>query len=349
MKNIIVILLLLSSTLLIGQTKKVLFEEFTGNTCGQCPKGNHITDSLLNTYPDVIGVSLHTYHYSDSMFFPEIDTIDQAFANGAPTATTDRVIGPSIWTTWPSDMQTRLLEIPKVSISLNATWNSTSRLISTNINCNILQNLPAGDYRFNLYVVEDSVIGFGAGYDQSNIENTFPGSLFFGLGDPIVGYVHRHVARALLPHAWGEGGIITTSPTVGQSFNTSLNYNLAPSYDENKIKLVAFVTKYTSNHLGDEVLNAEEVDLNLTTSSEDNVLKGITTISPNPTSGNLSISLEEVFTGSYILRNSLGQIVLSDSFEASKELDISLDGPPGIYFLLIEIDGQVITKKVVKK
>jgi hypothetical protein len=70
---------------------------------------------------------------------------------------------------------------------------------------------------------------------------------------------------------------------------------------------------------------------------------------PNPTSGQLTISLEEAKTGVLRVLNSLGQVVLEDTFEATKELDISLDGPSGLYFLQLEVDGQMITKKVVKK
>lgn len=72
-------------------------------------------------------------------------------------------------------------------------------------------------------------------------------------------------------------------------------------------------------------------------------------IHPNPTTGQITISLEEVNTGSFKVLNSLGQVVLEDTFEAITKLDISLDEPSGIYFLQLEIDGQVVTKKVLKE
>ena len=125
-----------------------------------------------------------------------------------------------------SDIQDRLDEAPKVSVSLDVSWNSSTREISTNITCNILQNLPMGDYRFNLYVVEDSVTGAGSGYDQVSYYDDDPSSPFYGLGNPIVGYVHRHVARAILPNSWGQGGIISPSPLTGESFSTTINYTL---------------------------------------------------------------------------------------------------------------------------
>lgn len=70
---------------------------------------------------------------------------------------------------------------------------------------------------------------------------------------------------------------------------------------------------------------------------------------PNPTSGQLTISLEEASTGVLSIRNYLGQLVMKEEFNNTQELDVSLDGSPGIYFLQVESDGKIITKKVVKE
>ena len=72
-------------------------------------------------------------------------------------------------------------------------------------------------------------------------------------------------------------------------------------------------------------------------------------IFPNPTSGQINISLEEAKTGVLSIRNYLGQLVMKQEFKNTQEFNISLDVPSGIYFLQLEIDGELITKKVVKK
>ena len=71
---------------------------------------------------------------------------------------------------------------------------------------------------------------------------------------------------------------------------------------------------------------------------------------PNPTTGQLSITLEEGNTTSVTIRNSLGQLLMSDKIKASNkvELDISTY-PTGIYFLQLEVDSEVIIKKIVKQ
>ncbi|PCI93228.1 MAG: hypothetical protein COB15_16780, partial [Flavobacteriales bacterium] len=70
---------------------------------------------------------------------------------------------------------------------------------------------------------------------------------------------------------------------------------------------------------------------------------------PNPTTGQLSITLNEVNSGSLKVFNSLGKVVLEDKFESVRELNISLDELSGLYFLQLEVDGEVITKKIIKE
>lgn len=350
MKKLLLYSILFASFNLSAQTKKVLFEEFTGTGCGNCPEGHYIMDGLLDTYPNVIGVGLHTYNASDAMSLPEIDTIGQAYAGGAPMAGTDRIFSGSsvaqIWTTWESDIQTRLAESPKLSVSLDVNWNDVTRLISTNITCDILENLPSGDYRFNLYVVEDSVTGVGAGYDQTSYYDSNPSSPFYGLGDPIVGYVHRHVARAILPHSWGQGSIISSSPLTGESFSTTINYTLPVSYNEDKIELVAFVSEYTSDHLGDEVFNAEKAPLldgpaGITSLSQETGFE----VYPNPSDG--IVSFEGTTSGKIRLYSATGQTILFfDLKKGANSIDLS-SLPRGIYYANLITESSSTTKKIV--
>ena len=350
MRTLLLLTLLLATFSLSAQTKNVLFEEFTGTACGNCPSGHYIMDDLLDTYSNLIGVGLHTYNSNDAMFFPEIDTIGQAYTPGAPMAATDRIFSGSSaaqpWTTWESDIQTRLAESPKLSVSLDVTWNSSSRLISTIITCDMLQNLPTGDYRFNLYVVEDSVTGTGSGYDQTSYYDSDPSLPFFGLGNPIVGYVHRHVARAILPNSWGQGGIISSSPLTGESFSTAINYTLPVSYDEQKIELVAFISKHTSNHQGDEVYNADKAPL-----IDGSV--GIATLSqetgfdvyPNPSDGTVYLNVKS--NGKIRLSNSTGKTVMTiDLKKGTNSIDLN-SLPKGIYYANMITKYSSTTRKIV--
>lgn len=338
-----------------AQTKKVLLEEFSGAHCGQCPMGAYTLDSLLDIYPNLIGVSLHSYIPADAMHFVQIDTIATPYAPGAPLGAIDRINFNDGWNyvaklyqNWDTHVQTRLAVAPQMSVSLNATWNSATRNISVLVTANILANLPTGDYRFNLYVVEDSVTGSGSGYDQSNIYNSVTGNPFYGLGDPITGYVHRHVVRAILPASWGQAGIIAPTPIAGQSFSTTFNYVLPASYNENRIKLVAFVSGYTLNHQGDEVMNAAEINLPLQTRINESILVKNVFVYPNPTSGLFQITSHELRITNIEIYNVLGEMVLDLPINQSTSQPINLSSQPsGIYFVQIKTEQGRVVKKLV--
>ncbi len=86
------------------------------------------------------------------------------------------------------------------------------------------------------------------------------------------------------------------------------------------------------------------------TATEPNNFKSNINIYPNPTSGLLSIALEEGSATSVTLRNSLGQLLLADKTLSTNQVALDLSSyPTGIYFLQLEVDGQVVTKKVVKE
>lgn len=347
----IIFVLLFVASILNAQTKKVLFEEFTGAHCGNCPMGSYAMDSLLGIYPNVIGVSLHTYGLVDAMFFQEIDTIGTVYAAGAPLGATDRIYQAS-WgyvaepsPNWGASIQNRLAVPAQLTVTVNATWNSATRNISTQISTNILANLPSGDYRFNLYVVEDSVTGSSSGYDQSSYYDAVVGNPFYGMGDPIVGYVHRHVVRAILPQAWGQAGIIPSSPTIGQNFNTTFNYTLPLGYNENNIKLVAFVSEFTSNHQGDEVLNVDETSLIISGLTENKNENYFLTY-PNPTTGCFTIG-SEINNTELVIYNMLGEIVYMERL-ADKTNVVDISGlENGVYFLALSNGENSSVRKIV--
>lgn len=89
--------------------------------------------------------------------------------------------------------------------------------------------------------------------------------------------------------------------------------------------------------------------VDITASLNDNNHLASLKIYPNPTSGKLSITLDKSTSGTIYIRNAVGQLVLQENLIDIKEHVIQLNAPAGIYFLQLESDGQVITKKIVKQ
>tara|TARA_B100000809_G_C15117168_1_gene522909 strand:- start:1297 stop:2550 length:1254 start_codon:yes stop_codon:yes gene_type:complete len=71
---------------------------------------------------------------------------------------------------------------------------------------------------------------------------------------------------------------------------------------------------------------------------------------PNPTTGSFTIDLGETKQDiKATLINGLGQVVYSKEIASTNSFTIELDSPKGFYFLRLETQGDVITKKIIKE
>ena len=72
---------------------------------------------------------------------------------------------------------------------------------------------------------------------------------------------------------------------------------------------------------------------------------------PNPSNGNITIDLGEIKQKTKItFTNSLGQVLLTENYASTNSINLNIDAPKGIYFLLIETDkGESRTFKVLKE
>ncbi|MCS7086502.1 MAG: Omp28-related outer membrane protein, partial [Bacteroidia bacterium] len=157
------------------------------------------------------------------------------------------------------------------------------------------------NFRFNVYLVENNVTGTGSGYDQRNFLDDEPGTPFFGQGDPIVGYNHKHVLRAMLGGAWGTAGSIPQSVVPDTFYQRTYNYTVPATWKVQDVKVVAMVKRFNSDPLKRPILNA--VDNPLT--------NNIT-----PTGGDITITTTTTGSGAYCP---------GESFN----LNIAIEGQPG--------------------
>jgi hypothetical protein len=357
-KLLILILLSYLTTSLHAQSKKVLLEEFTGTACGNCPMGVYYIDSMQAKYDGVIAVSLHAFPPFDAMHFSAIDSLFSFYAGGVPCGSIDRILWPGEKPvvarqlgSWDTIIRNRLLTDAQLTVSLTAAWNSLTRDVSVDVNINILSNMPSGDYRLNLYVLEDSITGSGSGYDQLNYYDKTAGNPFYGRGNPIIGYVHRHVARALLPSAWGLQGLIPASPLSGQYFKHTFNYTLPTKFQADRIRLIAYVYRFSSDHKTDEVLNAEEKKL-ISPPTEIAFHKSDQPsfkIYPNPTSGKIYFSVDQKISDYYIrISNTMGQEVLKKIVRPDIPIhELNIESlPKGIYSVQLICGNKISGNKL---
>lgn len=348
-------------------TKRVLVEKFTSAGCGNCPDGTAKLINIAEGNPNIIWVSHHAGFIADPMFFPEIDTIANAFTNGAPKANIDRIkySNESVVATgrndWATNINSQLAQVAIVDISASGTFNPNTRDVSLTVDATFQSAVTAnGEYRINVFVVEDSVVGSTSNYNQSNYFNSTAGHYYQGAGNPILNYPHRYVTRSVPSTAWGNGGIIPNSPMVGTTYSRTYNINIPSSYDENKLHFVVFVTDYSATVTQRNVLNAFDLAqdaLQIITSTENlNTVFNEISIAPNPVENQTRLTIESEASNELILTlyDGLGRQVhpnINWNIEAgTNQTNISLEGlPKGLYYLQITDGTAINTQRILKK
>lgn len=293
--------------------QKVIVEEFTGAWCGYCPEGADILDQILTNNQNAIGVSIHN---GDAMTFPDGDAVAAFYNDGYPSAVVNRETGGLSRNVWASNVNSATQGAGNVTVSFDSLdWNPATREVYVRIKAQFT-GPDNGDIRFNCFITEDHVTGSGSGYDQANYFNGTPGHNYYQAGNPIIGFDHRHVLRAMLGGPWGTAGIIPNTVVAFSTVEThSYTYTLPPQYDENNIHLVALVQKFEGNGQTERpILNGEEMPLITATAVEDGINGApFMEIFPNPASqrATIAFSLEESSNLKMEVLDAMGRQVLT--------------------------------------
>jgi len=329
--------------------QKVLIEEHTGAWCGYCVDGHVVLDNVLATHPNAIGVMVHN---SDGMDFAAGNTLSGFYVGGYPQATINRTGDAISRSAWMSTTNSQLSAGPSsVEVSFDSVlYNSTTRKLNVFVRAQFTGN-ESGVLRFNGMLIEDDVTGTGSDYNQVSYYNGTSGHPMYGLGNPIVGYVHDKVARAYFAGAWGMSGTLPTSVTAGSEYTHRFTYTVPAYVDDTKMWVVGMVSRYDGTGVTQrEIVNVNSttqitmVNYNVGIEEESNTINAIY---PNPTSGIFNIS--PAVDGDYeiTITNILGEVVYSGTHPTVVGSTISLDitsSPAGIYFVKLGNTTQRIIK-----
>ena len=250
-KTLLVLTFCLMSTMTIMaqfSIKKVVFEEFTGAWCQYCADGSYRAGVMDGNFPDALMISVHD---GDAMAITAGGDLAAYYSPSYPQALFNRSGALISRGTWSSTMSSLLQGSSSVTVSFDSVgYDAQTRTITAKVGA-LYTGVVTGDMRMNLVVTEDDVTGTGSGYNQVNADNSTPGHPYQGLGNPIVGFQHRHVAREYVDGAWGTGGVIPTTCNFGTSASQTFTYTIPANYDETKITLVAYIGRYDGTGLGD--------------------------------------------------------------------------------------------------
>jgi hypothetical protein len=206
-------------------------------------------------------------------------------------------------------------------------------------------------------VVEDSVSGSGSDYDQVNYYNTTASHPMYGLGNPIVGFKHRHVLRAILGGPWGTDNVIPDQAQAGESYTKTYTTTLTSSWKTNRIKIVGLVQKYNSDDTKREIINAvEEPMLMITNIANAKFTPFNYSIYPNPCADETSILITNTKKENINIEifDQVGRKIFFKSFEGQNDGDNLInintkEWSSGLYIVRISGENQNYTEKLIIK
>jgi len=238
-------------------TKKVLLEDYTGQTCGNCPRAAERAHELQTQFGEqLVVIAVHAGWFSNTSdeypndFTTEVgDAWDTHFGNsslGNPNGMVDRIDFPDShvfqYSQWEEKVTNQLLESPEIGIQLMASYNSTSKLICVDAQTEILMNLEKS-LNITLVLIESGIISKQTDY------SIFPEQY-------VEDYEQNHVLRKGLTNPWGES-LGQESYTQNELFTQRYSIEKQVDWDINNMAVIAFVSDSETY----EVLQVEELHL----------------------------------------------------------------------------------------
>ncbi len=241
--------------------RKLLFEDYTGHLCTNCPSAHIIIDDLHKIYGDrMVTVAIHSFFFATTSV-PPYDT-DFTSADGTAIATS---FGVGNSTPLPKGVVNRakvngsyLIErgefssevakvlmdkMPDLYLEIKPNY-SGGNTFDVEVKITAMKDMPAGKYNLSVLITESDIIAAQKNVDP-NINN----------GHEILDYHHNHVLRAAVNTTFGEE--FASSISNGQTFTKSYtNVPLDAAWDVDNISIVAFAY-YADGAKEKEVIQAQ--------------------------------------------------------------------------------------------
>ena len=324
-------------------TKSIIVEEGTATWCSYCTDGAVRLLDILETVPNTIGVAIHS---GDVMSCADGDTILEHYIAALPRGAVDRIkyeefddVGFSRGS-WKTKAIQRTSAIVPAEVSVFPEINVLTNVLTVDISAKFY-GVFNNDYRVSVMILEDSVTG-GSDYDQSNHYNNEPGHPMYGLGNPIVGYVHDGVLRKTLGGTWGLDGVIPETTADQGVYSYTFTYTIPEEWNRNHIRVIGVLQNYSEDVNQRSIINSAE---------ENGVLVGVPNIEvsrevkvyPNPTGGIVFVEAGK-FDNIKIY-----DIAGTKVYEGKEsKLDIT-ELPKGFYIIKIMFNDKTITKELILK
>ena len=252
----------------ISKIQKIMLEEYTGHTCGNCPIAAATGQGLKQTYGEkLILISIHDGFFALPQAPPyQYDfrtSVGTTYASSSYFDVTTHPMGlinrvgypdnhkktPGNWSAVMDSLAADTLG-PPIYIGITNIFNSSTRLLNSKIKLEVRTALT-GEYKLTLLFIEDSIQKAQVDYNKNPQD--------------ILDYWHRHVVRGAINGAWGDG-ITVSLPGEKQekeySFTVPENYFGYTTRFE-QCYVVAFVYDNTPPSPNYKIIQVEEKKINL--------------------------------------------------------------------------------------
>lgn len=244
--------------------KKVLLEDYTGHTCGNCPTaGIYLNQTLQPIYGEqLIPLSVHAGNFaqptsslpnqpSGSFQTDFRTTVGDAWnskfsVSFNPCGMVNRVDYPTsqqlkLYQSWRSTIDAQLQMAPEFKVRLKSTFDALNQEAHIAVQT---QNVAAvaGDYKLQVVVAEDSVVDWQEWYGHTPEYEP--------------NYLHRHVLRGTCNSNFGEliySGTINTGTIAIRGYS----FPMSSAWVTQNCRVIAFLYDAST----EEILQVEEVQV----------------------------------------------------------------------------------------
>jgi hypothetical protein len=255
-------------------------------------------------------------HNGDPMTVKIYDSAMGTIISGYPSALVDRLpkIDPSAIKT---DFMSRIVLTPVAKLTSGAMYNASTGDLDVSIKAEF-KTATSGNYKVACVIVEDSVKGTAAGYNQANYYAGGTNGVMGGFETkanpvPAAQMQYDHVARAIAPDFYGVPNAYPASVSAGAVYAHNFKFNIN-AWNKNKIHIVGLliaadgkIENASTASIDKAIANGYVLGIN-----DVKIKPSFASIYPNPTSNqfNLQINAKAFGTATISILDMNGKICM---------------------------------------
>jgi hypothetical protein len=258
--------------------RKVLFEDYTGHRCSNCPRVAYAIHNFQETlFPEqVIALAIHsnsaaTYTLPDAIHPADFRTTvaDKFFMDfgvaSLPTGIINRRnkslgYNTGVEAKWKDTIQKILTKGPDVYMKISNTYDTATGSLTSSIKCSFLNTLP-GTYKIIALLTQSEIV---SPQDNNNAGNypPYPSPL-------ATNYKHMHVLRDCIDGTAGSGSLLGKSIVKGDSVTIVTTPYMIPAsypnpptaYSTPVVIANCHVVAFIFNSITNEVVQVEDEEV----------------------------------------------------------------------------------------